>query len=408
MEWIKSENLRIPIKSWCNDIDEEALRQAINLANHPVTFKHIAIMPDCHVGYGMPIGAVAAVLDAIIPNAVGVDIGCGMRVLKTDYKASALKKEKLVELLNKIKKDVPLGEGHSHKKCMEWEGFDKYLTELGISNLSKARDLPGWLDIESWELDRKNLGTLGGGNHFIEIQEGNDGYVWVMIHSGSRNLGYRIAHYYHKLAASYVQNKKINIPDKDLSFLPIDVDEAKLYLRDMEFALKYAKENRRRIMEVIKNAFLELFDNISFSMEYDIHHNYASKEVHFGKTVWVHRKGATSAKKNEKGIIPGSMGSSSYIVEGLGNPESFFSSSHGAGRKLGRKEACRVLDINECNKLMKDIVFDNFKKIKIKKETYYDLSESSLAYKDIEEVIKCQLDLIKPLVKLKPLAVLKG
>jgi len=412
MNLIKENNLKIPIKSWCEPIEDQALAQAINLANHPAVYKHIAIMPDCHVGYGMPIGGVIACIDAVIPNAVGVDIGCGMVAVKTDYEVKKLKnKEITVKILNYIKNIVPLGEGHSYKISQEWEGFNNYLKSIGLNdntNNFNQKDVPSWLTDQGWELDKKNLGTLGGGNHFIELQEGDDGFIWLMIHSGSRNMGYRIASFYHKQAIDLNLKNKIKLADKNLSFLSLKSEIGKLYIRDMNFALSYANENRKKIMATFKNEVSEVLNDINFSDEINIHHNYANLEKHFNKDVWVHRKGATSAKKGEKGIIPGSMGSFSYIVEGLGNPESFTSCSHGAGRKMGRMDACRRLSIDECNRQMKDIVFDNFKKIKHKKENYYDLSEAPSAYKDIDRVIKAELDLIIPKVKLKPLGVLKG
>ncbi|MBN2736700.1 MAG: RtcB family protein [Spirochaetales bacterium] len=418
MKWVKKlENTLLPIKSWCQDLEEGALEQAINLANHPAVFKHVALMPDCHQGYGMPIGGVIGCLNVLIPNAVGVDIGCGMGAIKTNLNVDQIKgKEQIRGLLELIKKDVPLGEGNSHKSFQKWKGFDTYLESIGQNKDSLNDDnksLPKWLDKHGWELAQANLGTLGGGNHFIELQKSEEGRLWLMLHSGSRNLGYRIANSYHSMAKNLNAKWQSKIPDSNLAFLPVDTQEGEAYLRDMNFAMEYARENRSRMMKVFKRAVQIIWPKAEFEEEINIHHNYASLENHFGRNLWVHRKGATSARENELGIIPGSMGTSSYIVRGLGNPESFSSCSHGAGRKMSRTAACENLSLDQCNRAMEGVVFDRFGKLKSrgKKQRHknlYDLSEAPLAYKDIDAVIEAESDLIEALVKLSPLGVLKG
>lgn len=406
--------MKLPVKSWCAAIEDTAVQQAVNLSNHPAVYKHVALMPDCHTGYGMPIGGVIGCLDAVIPNAVGVDIGCGMGAIETDFDADALKEKKQIrEILDYIKERVPLGEGNANKTPSQWDGFDEYLKSIGIDEFKGYDDerLPGWFDQRGWELAALNLGTLGGGNHFIELQASQDGKLWMMLHSGSRNLGYKIASFYHDTAKEINTLWKSAIPAKDLAFLPVASAEGKAYIRDMNFALSYARENRARMMDVFKEAVSVCLPRISFVREINIHHNYAALENHFGKNVWVHRKGATSAQEGQLGIIPGSMGTSSYIVEGLGNPESFRSCSHGAGRKMGRLEACRTLTMAECEKAMEGVVFDRWKPVKKRKKKDKDLmdfGEAPLAYKDIDEVIEAESDLIRPLVKLRPLGVLKG
>ena len=406
---------KIPIKSWCQNIDNNAMQQALSIANHPTVFHHIALMADCHVGYGVPIGGVIACKNAVIPNAVGVDIGCGMGAIQTNLEASLLKdqnKSIIRKIFQLMKKRTPVGEGHSHPKNQVWKYFDEFLNQLGLSKWdidSRHAKLPPWIHAKGWDLDARNLGTLGGGNHFIELQESDDGCIWLMLHSGSRNLGYRIASFYHKQAQKFIKKNGINIPNSDLAFLTADIAEGKAYIRDMEFALKYAHENRARMMSVLKEAISNFFPNVQFQQEINIHHNYAALETHFNQQVWVHRKGATSAQKGEKGIIPGSMGTPSFIVEGLGNPESFMSCSHGAGRVLGRMEASRTLSPEDCTRSMEGIVFDHWKKQKRKKlKGLLDLGEAPGAYKNIQEVIDAQLDLIKPIVKLRPLGVIKG
>ncbi len=413
MEWIKdkksiSKEARVPIKSWCNEIEPEALLQASNLSAHPVVAQHVALMPDCHVGYGMPIGGVIACKNAVIPNAVGVDIGCGMGAVKTNLRVESFGEKRLIRrVLDEIKKTVPVGEGNSHKKRKDWVGFEEFESEiLGNS--------PGWIDLEGVARDRKNLGTLGGGNHFIELQVSDTQDIWMMLHSGSRNLGYRIANFYHKLAQELNDKWCTELPSPDLAFLPLDSQEGQNYVRDMNFALRYASENRRLMMEEFKRAILEAYPEAAFCEEINIHHNYAALEKHFDRELWIHRKGATSAQKGQLGIIPGSMGAMSFIVRGLGNPESFCSCSHGAGRKMGRNEASRKLTLEECDAAMEGVVFDRWSKAgggsrkRKSKGILYDFGEAPQAYKDIETVISSELDLVEPVVRLKPIGVIKG
>ncbi len=401
MEWIKKEEqYRVPIKSWCRDMEELAMSQASDLARHPVIYHHVSLMPDCHPGYGMPIGGVIACDNAVIPNAVGVDIGCGMGAVKTDVPVSATSRESLREIVTGIKALIPCGEGNAHRNSQGWAGMAETIEDYMDR---------GWYSAHVEDLAGRNLGTLGGGNHFIEIQTGDDGLVWLMIHSGSRHLGNVIARYYHNLALQLNRQWQSEIPNNDLAFLPADSEEGQAYIRDMNFALGYARENRRRIMERFMEAFSVAFPKAGFEAPVNIHHNYAALENHFGRNVWVHRKGATSARENEIGIIPGSMGTPSYIVKGLGNPESFHSCSHGAGRVMGRKEASRRLTPEECDQAMGAIVYDRWHKMKKSKgQDLLDLGEAPQAYKDIDAVIQAELDLIQPLVKLRPLGVVKG
>jgi tRNA-splicing ligase RtcB len=350
MEWIKKEEeYRVPIQSWCRDVDDKALAQAGDLARHPVIFHHVALMPDCHVGYGMPIGGVIAVRDAVIPNAVGVDIGCGMGAVRTSLAAEEIDREQLRIVMTRVKESVPCGEGRAHRKAQQWDVLEEAL--------ERCRG-KGWFSEHVRDLAVRNLGTLGGGNHFIEIQAG---------------------------------------------------DEGRSYIDDMNLALRYAEENRRRILDRFTTAVQTVFPKVEFESPVNIHHNYAALENHFNTNVWVHRKGATSARSGEAGIIPGSMGTPSYIVRGLGNPESFMSCSHGAGRVMGRKEASRSLTPEACDEAMRGIVFDRWNKIRRGREKgRYDLGEAPQAYKNIHDVITAELDLIQPMVKLRPLAVVKG
>ncbi len=427
MKWEKFEaGYAMPVKSWCENCEEGAVRQAVNLAHHPALVHHVALMPDAHQGYGMPIGGVVAAKGAVIPAAVGVDIGCGMIATETDIPAEAFAEMSFRRAFQeKLKERIPVGEGVSHAVTQDWEGFEEYTAHNGMrSSLWPSK------------LDRMNLGTLGGGNHFIELQksvsmegragtscpgragtpcppqEQDDGgaKVWLMIHSGSRNLGKRIEEHYHRIAARMCERFHSPLPDKDLAFLPIEEPTGHDYFTDMLFALRYARENRRRMMEAMKATLAEFVPGVNFIRTIDIHHNYAAFEEHFGEKVCVHRKGATSAKLDEIGIIPGSMGTASYIVRGLGNPESFMSCSHGAGRRMSRIAASTTLTVEECDKAMDGIVCERWHKYKGfgKAKGKLDLSEAPQAYKDIEDVIASELDLVEPLVRLVPLASLKG
>jgi len=396
MKWENTELGRLPVKSWCAEVEKGALEQAGNLANHPRVVGHVALMPDCHLGFGMPIGGVVACDQAIIPNAVGVDIGCGMCAVQTSHPADAVSRTQIRDCMNEVQRLVPLGEGHSHLKPQQWERFE---------------ELPEWLDEHGRELASKSLGSLGGGNHFIEMQSGDDGCIWLMLHSGSRNLGYRIAEHHHKKAVGFCQQASIPLPAADLAFLEVESEAGQDYIREMNLALAYALENRARMMRVFKGAAARIFKGVEFCREINIHHNYAAPEFYCGKELWVHRKGATSAKKGEEGIIPGSMGTHSYIVRGCGNPESFQSCSHGAGRRMGRMAASRTLSREECDKAMKGVVYSGWHDFRgggRKMKGLLDLSEAPQAYKDIDEVIKASADLAEPVVQLRPLGVVKG
>lgn len=389
MKWVKSDQAK-PIKSWCELLEDSALEQAINVANHPGTFRHVALMPDAHMGYGVPIGCVFASKDLIVPNAVGLDIGCGMIAVKTNILAEDVSKEQIKNIIDEVKKVIPVG--------FKWHKQPQENSLWSISPTNKVIE-------DNIEKAKLQLGTLGGGNHFCEIQEGNDDHLWLMIHSGSRNLGKQIGEYYHNKAVELCEKWHSSLPHKDLAFFPANSNIGMEYLAAMNFALMFAEENRNLMMQRFINAVGSVLGDIKVRDKVNIHHNYASLENHFGQNVWVHRKGATSAKKRQLGIIPGSMGTPSYIVEGLGNIESFMSCSHGAGRKMGRLQASRELNVEDANEAMRDIQFSGWGKNR-KGET--DLGEAPQAYKDIDEVIEAQKDLVKVLVKLWPLGVVKG
>jgi len=382
---VKKRGLR-PIKLWLDDIEDGAMAQAEHLAELPFAFSHIALMPDCHQGYGMPIGGVMATKGVVVPNAVGVDIGCGMIAQKTNLRGRA--DWKIKSIMGAIRKVVPVGfKSHSESQ----EGMP-----LGWSKLSTARH----------EISKasKSLGTLGGGNHFIELQTDEEGFLWVMIHSGSRNLGYQVARHYNDLAKELNARWCTRVPTSwDLAFLPLDTPEAKSYIDEMNYCVEYALANRMRMMERVLECIGESIQ-CSFQLETPINvaHNYARMEHHYGRNVMIHRKGATSAKEGEIGVIPGSQGAASYIVRGLGNPDSFESCSHGAGRKMGRKQATRELNLEEQQAIL------NSQGIVHGIRTAKDLDEAPGAYKDIDVVMENQRDLVEIITKLRPIAVIKG
>lgn len=383
---------KVPIKLWLDDIEDGAMDQARNLANLPFVYRHIAVMPDAHFGYGMPIGGVMATDGVIIPNAVGVDIGCGMCALRTSL--TDINTEKLKTVLGGIRQNIPLGfKRHRHKQDAG--------RMPGAPEGYRLADLP-MVDREFGNA-LTQLGTLGGGNHFIEIQKGSDDHIWIMVHSGSRNLGFKVANHYNRLAVELNSRWGSAIPRKwQLAFLPLATDTGRLYRAEMQYCVDFALANRQLMMERIQEVFMAVVPPVSFSSFINIAHNYAAQEKHFHKSVIVHRKGATSARAGELGIIPGSQGAPSYIVCGLGNAESFSSCSHGAGRKMGRKEAQRRLDLAaERDKLDRQGILHSIRHKK-------DLDEAAGAYKNIDQVVENQLDLVEVVVALRPLAVVKG
>lgn len=384
---------KVPIKMWLDEIEEGALAQAKNLANLPFAFRHVALLSDCHVGFGMPIGGVLATRDVVIPNSIGVDIGCGMCAVKTSL-VGDLPVDIIKQIRSDIKKAIPVGM-NKHAK-MQDGALMPNPTEYNIT--SHKHNIVS----QEFENARKSLGTLGGGNHFIEVQKGNDGYFWIMIHSGSRNLGKKVADHYNNIAKELNTKYYSSVPKEwDLAFLPLQTEEAQNYLAEMQYCVDFALANRNRMIEVVKE-IINKYTGATFNNTINIAHNYAAMENHFGHNVLVHRKGATRAYTGELGIIPGSQGTSSYIVVGKGNIESFKSCSHGAGRKMGRKQAKK--DLVLAHEIMRLDVLGVIHDIR----TVEDLDEAAGAYKDISVVMENQTDLVDILVELKPVAVVKG
>lgn len=401
---------KFPIKIWCENaesIDENCMEQAIHLANLPFIYKWVALMPDTHMGKGMPIGAVIACNDVVIPNAVGVDIGCGMGFIQTNIPVKLLKETvtgsgNLVKVIvGNIQRTIPLGVAH-YKKPQESAVLSEAKKEMEKYN--SESELISEIDEGFFQ-----VGTLGGGNHFIEIQEDENGLACIMLHSGSRHFGNVIGQHFNKIARELNRKYWSDVPESyNLPFLPVDTTEGKSYLNYMNLAMNFAFENRAVMLRKVKDIFSENVQKFAgvtteFSNEINCHHNYASLENHFDKDVWVHRKGAVRVSEGELSIIPGAMGSFSYIVKGKGNPESFMSSSHGAGRKLSRTKAVETFSV--------ETVMTDLKKqdVVLGKNNKSDVAEESrFAYKDIDVVMENQKDLVEPVKKLFTVGVVKG
>lgn len=388
----------LPIKCWSETPEQGAIDQAFNLAKLPFAYKHIALMPDVHQGYGMPIGGVFASLGSIVPNAVGVDIGCGMCFASSNLPISEISKIKLKAIVETIKATIPVGfKSHEIKQS-------RSLLVPPSDNLKIVK--------EEFEKSLFQLGTLGGGNHFIELQktykdrDGNEvehPYLHIMIHSGSRQLGMQVATEYNKAAHVLNETYFSKVPRQwDLAFLPMETELGTKYYNEMMYCMNWASTNRALMLERVKNSILSIFPDTQFDTAINIPHNFARLEHHFGRNVMVHRKGATAARWEELGIVPGSQGTSSFIISGKAHEDSFMSCSHGAGRKMGRRQAQKVLNLEEEKaKLDSQDILHNINEIK-------DLDEASGAYKDINTVIAEQSDMINVVLELKPIAVIKG
>jgi tRNA-splicing ligase RtcB (3'-phosphate/5'-hydroxy nucleic acid ligase) len=389
------EGARLPIYSWAAEIEPDALRQARNLGGLEIAVDHAALMPDAHVGFGMPIGGVLFAADAVVPYAIGVDIGCGVQIARTNLVwEDSLTPAMLRAVLRQIQRDVPTGFAvHRHAPI----GLDRMLELIGME--APASIAPAWLDRALL-----SIGTLGGGNHFLEVQRDDQNQVYFMLHSGSRNLGKQICDRFAKLALKVDQRAGRELPDRELAYLRFDEDEdAEQYWDAMTFALRWAELNRRQMMDMVEAAFRKHASVHRFERLVDIHHNYAAPEEHAGTRGIVHRKGAVRAGAGDPVLIPGSMGTASYIGEGLGNPDSFETCQHGAGRVLGRNAAKRAKSSAEVFEEMAawGIEF-------ISNEPRTAAEEAAFAYKDIESVMALSADLVRPVTRLRPLGVVKG
>ena len=383
---------RVPIKSWAGELDPRTLEQATNVSNLPFAIDHVALMPDGHAGYGMPIGGVLFADKAIVPYAIGVDIGCGVALVETDLTVEDLPSADLDAVLADIDRGVPTG-FNTLKTPVDREFA---LESMGVAKPESVKDV--WFDRAL-----SQLGTLGGGNHFLELQRDEAGTVFVMLHSGSRSLGKTICDEYHKRALAQNRAWASALPHDELAFLPVGTDDFAGYWSAMEFALRFAEVNRSRMLDVVERSFEHLTRIGRFDRLVDVHHNYAAWENHAGRNGIVHRKGAVRARAGEVVLIPGSMGTASYVGEGLGNAESFETCQHGAGRALSRSAARKSKTSRE--------VYDEMALIGVtlrSSDPKGVAEEAAFAYKDIESVRAASASLVRPTKRLTPLGVVKG
>lgn len=384
------EGQNVPIKTWTDhvSIEDEAMKQLENLSKMPFIYKHIAVMPDAHWGMGSTVGSVIATKGAIIPAAVGVDIGCGMSAVKLKMKVDDL--SGLSTLRSSIERSVPVG-FHSNKEITHrmWSSIKSTYADGTPVN----------------EKTYLQLGTLGGGNHFIEICSDQNNDAWIVLHSGSRNIGKTSAEKHIDKAKGLMLEYFINLPDPDLAYLVQNTSEFKAYIADLLWCQDYAKQNRNEMMlRVLKDVSIHVYGNDKrydhlVDMRVDCHHNFTQIENHFDSNIWITRKGAVSAREGQLGIIPGSMGTRSYIVSGKGNAESFCSCSHGAGRAMSRNKAKKIFSLDDHIKATEGVECRKDEDV---------IDETPGAYKDIDAVMQSQTDLVDIIYTLKQILCIKG
>lgn len=405
-----NENTRFPVKIWLEDesrLEQSCLEQAYHLSQLPFLHKWVCLMPDTHTGKGMPIGGVIAAKNIVIPNAVGVDIGCGMDFIPTDVRVEDIRDIQtgngtmIQSMIGSIMRAIPLN-------------MERYKSPQPSAVLDQAK-----LEMEKYAADPQlvpliddgyfQVGSLGGGNHFIELQEDQDGYLCLMIHSGSRHLGKAICDHFHEKARALNKTWYSEVKEEHhLAFLPVHTEEGQQYIHWMNLAMDYAFENRARMLDktctIIEETVAKHTGHTPvFGEEINCHHNYAALENHYDANVWVHRKGATRVREGELAVIPGAMGSYSYVVQGKGHEESFCTSSHGAGRTYSRTGAKQAFSVEQVIVDLKEqgVVLGKRKKNDVAEECRF-------AYKNIDEVMEQQQDMVTPIRKLKTVGVVKG
>ena len=386
----------VPIKAWTDGVpvEFEARKQLQNIAALPFVHGHVAVMPDVHLGRGATVGSVIPTKGAIIPAAVGVDIGCGMAAVMTSITASQLP-DSLKAIRVGIEKVIPVGQG-SHKQPPRRSESAWYSRHKAGYEAIEARH-PKIAEKKSAALQ---IGTLGGGNHFIEICLDEADRVWVMLHSGSRNIGNRIGTYFIAKAKEEIEAAGLRLPDRDLAWLGEGSQSFNDYVEAVGWAQDYARSNRDVMMAAVIAVLRETWPDLqTLDVAVNCHHNYVEREEHFGERVWLTRKGAVRARKGELGIIPGSMGARSFIVRGLGNPESFESCSHGAGRAMSRTAAKERFTLEEHIAATAHV--------ECRKDTGV-IDETPMAYKDIDAVMAAQADLVEVVHTLRQVVCVKG
>jgi tRNA-splicing ligase RtcB len=388
---------RVPVRIYTGDIEASAQKQLVNLSQLPIIHHHVAAMPDVHAGIGATVGTVIATDRAIIPAAVGVDIGCGMIAARTSLAAEALDERVLQRVFDQITRDVPVGrEQHREGRVLvaAAKPFGKDLRTILAKHPALEKRFPRTLN---WA---QQMGTLGGGNHFIEVCLDEERRVWVMLHSGSRGIGNAIGSYFIELARRDMERHAAQLPDRDLAYFEEGSEHFADYVEAVGWAQSYAAANREAMMELVLGALrrhLPAFDLAEAAV--NCHHNYVAREHHYGKRVWVTRKGAIRAGAGELGIIPGSMGAKSYIVRGKGAAESFESCAHGAGRRMSRTAAQKAFTPRDLQEQTAGVVCRKDRGV---------IDEIPGAYKDIDEVMANQSDLVEVVHTLKQVLCVKG
>lgn len=377
------EMIRDGLLSWATELDEETIEQAARTARLPIVEGHVALMPDAHLGQGATIGSVIPTRDAVIPAAVGVDIGCGMVAVDTTLDAEDLPDD-LRPLLREIQRRVPagVGQGHDHERHGQ-----RWIRQQH----ARTGHTPELVRGKGATKAAQQFGTLGGGNHFGELALDETDHVWTVVHSGSRGTGFQLAQQHIDRAKELMREQEVELEDASLAYLVEGTDEFDAYLADLRWAQDYARGNRERMTDLVLQCLAEEVGRDGVQdverHRFDCHHNYTAREEHGGRSLWITRKGAIRAREGDRGIIPGSMGTASYVVTGLGNEASFTSAAHGAGRRMSRTQARTQLDIGEFEQQMEGRAW-------LSHQAEALLDEAPDAYKDIDEVMAAQSDLV--------------
>jgi tRNA-splicing ligase RtcB len=388
---------RVPVKIWTDDVDERSKAQLTNVAGLSFIHHHVAAMPDVHLGRGATIGSVIATHQAIIPAAVGVDIGCGMVAAQLSITANEIDEKALKKVFDQITRDVPVGRNEHADNRILVEAARPF--EPGLKALTDKHPqlLKAFGKFSKWT---NQMGTLGGGNHFIEVCLDENDQVWVMLHSGSRGIGNAIATHFIQLARQDMERLMIQLPDHDLAYFSEGSEYFADYVAAVHWAQEYAMQNRQSMLDLVLAALARHLPHFAITTEaVNCHHNYVAREHHFDADVWVTRKGAIRAREGDLGIVPGSMGTRSYIVRGKGNRESFCSSAHGAGRRMSRTEAEKQFTQEDLVQQTAGVICRKDKRI---------VDEIPGAYKDIDQVMANQNDLTEILHTLKQVVCVKG
>ncbi|MET4589274.1 RtcB family protein [Arthrobacter sp. 754] len=386
------ETINSKLINWASILEEKTREQALATATLPIIYPHLALMPDAHLGKGATVGSVIPTLHAIIPAAVGVDIGCGMIAVRTQYLVKDLPRNRK-PLREAIERAIPLSAGHNNRMVQA-------TAVPRVAELSKLAAKAGFNPaqyVEKWDLQ---LGSLGSGNHFIEVSADENDAVWLFLHSGSRGVGNKIAQHHIGVAQSVTSKRGTRVPDPDLAYLEEGTPEFRRYIEELRWAQHFALLNREEMMDRVLMQFRNWVGGpVKERERINCHHNFTQLETHYGKSVWVSRKGAIKAERGDPGLIPGSMGTASYVVEGLGNPASLNSSPHGAGREYSRNAARKTFSLTELKQAMHGIEFRA-------SEAFID--EIPAAYKPIDVVMRDAADLVKVRHKLRQLVNVKG